>query len=364
MDYIDAGFQAGRGLTSGIMGAIQGNTGNNGPNPTFGQRISAGAQSAQEGYDKFMDEQTRITNAGKASDYARKAMGDDAERLTGITDAEWANMGARDRASAMQGVQEQTTMAQIMARTKLATDEAKANDFYSNVGQGLAQQINAAPADPLTGEPMTNDPNTAALIGGLSPQQQALIRSIGQAGPGNKGAGLMMVPLVKSLLAQGVPLKDAENPLEFDSTSIPGSTVVKTKRGAGFQVVPQQGGDAPEAPAGYQMVSDGRGRWKPVKTNGGELTEADRAKFQFNHEKSIDELVKTLPFAAGDADMMATIKERIGQHKSAITALGTGSGGGGAPKVATPEIAQQYLQKNGGDKEKARAAAKADGYQF
>ena len=101
-----------------IMGMVNGGKATNGPDPSFGQRLSAGTLSAVEGYDQFSDQQDRINSAGKAADYFRKSMGEDAEKQTGITDAEWQNLGAREKAAAAQGFVENQTAQSMAARIK------------------------------------------------------------------------------------------------------------------------------------------------------------------------------------------------------------------------------------------------------
>jgi hypothetical protein len=194
------------GLTNFLLGASN-PTPSGGDSATFADAMKSGAQSVAEGYDKFLEEQKQLNAAGKAGKYYFEANPQALQEM-GKTPEEAKNFGAQDWAQLMQAHSTKQTLAQIMARTQLAQDEAAANDFYSKIGAGLVKQINGAPTDPLTEEPMTNNPDTAALISGLSPQQQALIRAIGQAGPGNRGAGQVMVPLVKSLLATPIRTED------------------------------------------------------------------------------------------------------------------------------------------------------------
>lgn len=142
-----------------------------------------------------------------------------------------------------------------------------------------------------------------------------------------------------------------DNPMVYDTSSIPNATVVKTKKGNEFQVIRNNDGAAPEAPAGYQMVGDGKGGWKPVKLNTGDLSASDRTKFQAQYEKNIDSLIQSYSFAKGDPEMEGLIKERIQAHRQAINNLQPAAAGGprkamGGYKIGTVYAGMKYV---GGD---------------
>ena len=213
--FFKAGDQAVNDLTNMLMGIANPNS--SGPGKaSLADRFRSGGAAMAQGYDKFLDEQTRLQAAGKAGKFYFDANPEAMQEMN-VTPEEAKNFGSKDWASLAQAHSTKQTLAQIMAKTKAMGDEAAANDFYANMGTSLAKQISAAPTDTLTGQPLTADPNIAALISGMTPQQQALIRSIGAAGPGNRGAAQVMVPLVKSMLASGKPEETIDNVPEFMS---------------------------------------------------------------------------------------------------------------------------------------------------
>lgn len=134
---------------------------------------------------------------------------------------------------------------------------------------------------------------------------------------------------------------DTDNPLIYDKTSVPNTTIVKTKKGNEFQVLRNNDGAAPDAPPGYQMVADGKGAWKPVKIDTGNLSAGDRTKYQATYEKAIDGLIQSYSFAKGDPEMEGLIKERIAAHRKAITDLQA------APASATPPPASDRKAMGG-----------------
>jgi hypothetical protein len=315
------------------------------------------------------DRENRINMAGKSADFARKAMGDQAPMLTGVTDEEWQNLGSRDKAAAMQGWQQQQTLAQMMAKTKMEQGQTDANDFYSKIGGSLSDQINSAPMDPLTEQPMTEDPNTAALVSRLSPEQQAVIRAIGKAGPGNRGAGAVMAPLVKSILGQGV------NPtpsLEFQEDPVSGA------RFAAYGHTLQPSGVNPaKARPTTEMVDDGSGGQVPVLVNPktgagtalrtGGVTPQDQ--FKSASAMNLAKMQKALTMIATpglDTNTLSQAQQMLKEAQSEQEDLVNSHPGSGAAKTKalTPDLAAKYLQNAKGDKAKARAAAKADGYTF
>ena len=245
----DQAWQAGSRLGAGIAGFMMGGNPNE---PTqsasVGQRFGNAMLSANEGYEKFVEGQKQITNLGKAADYFRAAMGDDAPSKTGITDEEWENMGHKDRASAMQGfLSEQTAQegsARSQAYSSMAQTRADAQKEQENEAGGLArwaQTMNKLvnpPMDEATGEPMTSD---ASVMQRFTPEQRAGFQSLADMGQSNPR---LAAPMIKSLFQQfaqpggmganGQP-DNAPGEIELGPNKAP---VFYSKKGGQFQVDP------------------------------------------------------------------------------------------------------------------------------
>jgi hypothetical protein len=275
------------------------------------QGISGAGGSIAEGIES-MTKRLRQTKAMRTM--AVDGMGMDPDKVDGMTPEQIQGI--------MQGIAVRTQQAQ--AKAQMEMEQAHAN-YYNRFNQKADREDNFSSAvnQFMQPHPMApGDQGPPAPAPKLDPQ--TLMRLEAQAGTLDPDKAMQYM---KQLQDQN----GTDNPLTFDTTSVPNATIVKTKKGNEFQVLRNNDGTAPDAPPGYQMVGDGKGTWKAVKLNPGDMTATDRAKLQAQYEKNIDGLIQSYSFAKGDPEMEGLIKERIGAHRKAITDLQAPAAGTNAP---------------------------------
>ncbi len=95
-------------------------------NYTIGAGGGGGGARLADYLMQLSDRENQITNQGKAADYFRKSLGDDAETQSGITNEQWANLGNRDRAAWHQGYQDSMSQQRIQQTVANQTAETAA----------------------------------------------------------------------------------------------------------------------------------------------------------------------------------------------------------------------------------------------
>jgi len=291
------------------------------------QGISGAGQSLGEGIEQMM---TRLKQAKAMRTMAVDGLGMDPDAVD--------KMSAGEVQGHLQGAALKNQQAEAQARRLMETAHANFFNRYNQKGEAddrfsaaVDQYMQPQPMPPGAQGPPAPPPT-------LDPQ--TLMRLEAKSGTLDPEKAMQYM---KEL--QG----GQDNPLTIDTTSIPDATVVKTKRGNEFQVLRNNNGPAPDAPPGYQMVGDGKGSWKAVKINTGDLSAADRAKFQAQYEKNIDSLIQSYSFAKGDPEMEGLIKERIQAHRAAIDELKQPGSGNASDKSKTPTPGDSdiaYLKAN------------------
>lgn len=313
------------GPPSGLAGIIAGRERNNTDLALgAGRNMASLVQNLQD----YSERQKAINNAGKAADYAVKA---NPQMLTdmGIHPDAWQNFAPQDKADAVsgytkaQGVKEAAQViadqqAQMQAAAAKMQEQKDADEGIGKLGQAL-------------GDRLEQDPETPLGIGDLFKAFQGV-----KLNPRVQAATMkaVMPGLLQSFQADG-----GENPLQVDTNSVPGATIVSRKRGNQFQVVP----NPPDLSAGAAAVNDkdgnllgynvptgkGKFQFQPVKT----MTDGQKQTVILGHEKAIDSLLQQLPFASGQTNVLEAINEQVGQHRAAIAQL---SGGEKAKAAAAP----------------------------
>ena len=209
---------------AGIVSPGEGKTG-------FGGRMEAGVKSLAEGYGNYITQQKQLTAAGKAGKYYFDA-NPDALLEMGKTPEEAKNFGAQDWASLAQAHSEQQTLAQMLAQTKALVQRTTADQQELTANRNFTQMFN--------GQRPTAQSMAAMMIG------QGPVRNRTETPMDIARMMLDSGQAPDKVMGHLAQLQgDEENNLIYDRASIPGNTVVKTKRGNGFQVVPT-GGSAPE----------------------------------------------------------------------------------------------------------------------
>ena len=202
-------------MLSGLLAAGSDDS-NDGNRPNFAQRLVAGLQGANEGYEAWQQKQSQVNSAGKAADYMRKALGDDAEQQMGIADEEWQNMGAREKAAAAQGFQQRQSAAQVAAgiqeqqaraeyyRQRAAPDQpdpqlAAQERLRTMLGNALAPRLPNGAAGPVQAgqgvSPQVAPPDIARMMlqSGVDPR---LTLPFLKAGMDAQGGDVMPKPFV------------------------------------------------------------------------------------------------------------------------------------------------------------------------
>lgn len=285
------------------------------------QGISSAGQGIAEGIEG-MTKRLRQTKAMRTM--AVDGMGMDPDKVDNMTPEQIQGI--------MQGMAVKNAQSEAQARVQMEKAHAdyfqrfnQKQDAEGRFSDAVNQFMQPQPAAPMA--PGDQGPPAPPTMPKLDPQ--TLMRLEAQAGTLDPDKAMQYM----KQMGGGA---DADNPLIFDNTSVPNATVVKTKKGNEFQVLRNNDGTPPDAPTGYQMVGDGKGAWKAVKLNPADMTAGEKARLQMQHEKGIDDLAKSLPFASGDPEMMAILKGRMASHQTAINDL---YGGKGAP-ATTPGTPQ------------------------
>lgn len=293
------------------------------------QRIDT---SAVDKFAEAADQYKQIAAGGKAADYFVKANPGALNQL-GVLPEQWDTLGAREKSAAVTGLIKGQGNQELMDKLAEAAQQQKARANFQTFVQ---QNPDATPEQMLR----------AGATAGLPMDDLA---RLGQAFGVARSAH---EPFFKNTdqMAQDIP-------------GVPGAKRVIL--GGNESQIVRTNTEAPEAPPGYAMASDGKGGWKPVKIDAGKLTDAERAKLTATYEKNIDSLLSGYSFAKGDPEMESMFKERIAAHKQAIKDLSVGAPAAAAPanykspdevKAAvasgalTKDAAIQILQKQFGMK--------------
>lgn len=388
----EGAFQGGVGIGNFIKGfAMPGNDADTGAAPGFGGRMKAGMMSASEGYDKFVQQQQQITSLGKAADYFRDAMGDDAAKQTGITDEEWENMGHKDRASAMVGFMNQQTNQEAQSRAQayssMAQSRAATQQEQDNEAGGLARWANEMDKQINPPTPSDDDDSgtqfqgNSELLSRFSPEQRSGFHALAQMG---QSSPRLAAPLLKNIFAQfaggqmGGGKDDGTNGVNFTEDPETGdrfATFGKEMVGSGInpkKLAPNimsvddgQGGTL------QVMLDPKTGRGTIVKPNAdkGELTDQDEFKSLNTEQAGIERnpMLQNSPSLEGRLDEInARKKEMLTKGKNsavnprsqppAPAGLPLPLTGGGKPDAGKLEKGKTYQTRHG--------AATWDGNQF
>lgn len=322
------------------------------------QGISSAGQNIAEGIEG-MTKRLRQTKAMRTM--AVDGMGMDPDKVDNMTPEQIQGI--------MQGMAVKNAQAEAQARRQMEQAHA---DYFHRFNQKAAAEDRFSsavndymqPPVPNTGNPlqqppsgdigrdMMNAPDPTGVMQQMTQPRtldpQTLMRLEAQAGTLDPDKAMQYM----KQLNEG---PGADNPMVYDNTSVPNATVIRRKKGNEFQVLRNNDGTAPDAPPGYQMVGDGKGGWKAVKLNTGDLSAGDRTKYQAQYEKNIDSLIQSYSFAKGDPEMETLIKGRIAAHQKAIEDLQTpaapakpaaGAKALGGYKIGTKYAGLTYL---GGD---------------
>lgn len=199
--------------------------------PGFGDRLSAGLIAANGQWEQALSEQKRITAGGKAADSFREFMGGDDETALGVHDAQWKNFSPREKLATVQTyMQAQQAKEQQARMQQFAVREAEDQTAFQLFKEFTTNNGAPAPA-PLAPQYVNPD--------GTVNERGAAMMAFANVGQNPKAAlNARSIGVFQKLMeGAGGKSEDQENPLVFDKESLPGKTVVKTKRGAGFQVV-------------------------------------------------------------------------------------------------------------------------------
>ena len=336
------------------------------------------------------DQQDQISNAGKAADYARKAMGDQAPQLTGVTDDEWGNLGNRDKAAAMQGLQQKQTLSQLLTQQRMnnsRADAAEAENTQQAQAVAADQRFSGMYQDKIPTQqsilsmfsgagPVRNQTSTPqdilsmAMQSGMAPDRASnLAQNITQAVTPATYAGRTGATAAQNFFSSD-PDKMAQDVPGFPGLKRvitgPKTSILRDANGNVAQPMTDEDGN----PIGYGVPSGtGTQKFVPLSqtTPKGGVTDQDKFKAGATaHAARVKEAATNLQmltpgtkeYTAGTQAYQQALDDQDGflsGKSERVPAAG---------KVATAAVAQSYLQKFGGDKAKARAAAKADGYSF
>ena len=227
----------------------------------------AGAAQLGQGLENFAGDMGRLAKQKKAADALYQAVqpdaGDDGTQAANpiMPKAKWDLMGAQDKVAAMGAYVKNTALQSAMAEQQFrqaeaqkAMAQAQAEGGDARLLQALDQQVNSAPTDSLTGEPMTNDPQTVAVASALTPIQRAVIHAGAGMGPNQKGSA---AAIYRALLPQIMGQGNEGDPKFTTDTSVPGYTLTGLKGSKQWQALPT---GSPKV----TMVDDGNGGQVPI----------------------------------------------------------------------------------------------------
>lgn len=301
------------------------------PGAGGGGNTGAGARIA-EAFLSFADQQNQVTNAGKAADYARKAMGDGAASQMGIADEEWKNLGNRDKAMAWKGFQDKQVMTEAMQKMKEFADvhQEKQDEAgaLSRWASDMDRQL-SPPTDSLTGGPMVANADQASLLQQFSPAQRANIHSLSTIGATNPRAvaALLNNPMFKQMS------EPDSGTFDVDSTSVPGVALTRMRGSKQWQGFP---------------TSDRVGELASAKATAVAGAKADVEKTgKFPKGTTFPKGVLTATYPNGTVDVVG---HENGQAALLATILG---GGGTAPAEDKPAAKANEVIRVTGDGKRA-----------
>lgn len=324
------------------------------PGPNRENRFSAGLAAMGQGYGNYIDQQKQLTSAGKAGKYYFDA-NPDALAEMGKTPEEAKNFGAQDWASLAQAHTEKLNVTQLMA--KLAAAQA------NTAAQGAltAQQLVESTANQNFTQEFNNQKPTSQSMAGML---------LGQGPRRNQTTTPM--DIARIALDSGLPPEKiiahlpqlataSESGAEEDNTPAWG----KGPNGEDymFQAHTKNGPViSPFSKAAARLNEiQAQGEATANKDSFPEGTEFSTTANGFGIATLPDGTMRKLGRVPTEKKARLSYFDRLmGGEDSATNAPAAAA----RAKIVTPAIASDYLQKAGGDKAKARAAAKADGYTF
>jgi len=346
-------YGAGEGLAhlaGFIAGMANGGADNTAPgqSPTIGQRLSAGVQSAAEGYDNFVEQQNRLNAAGKSAQYYFKANPDALDEL-GVDEAQTQNFGSKDWAALAQS--HVTKQANQMAAAKIQEYNAIANEQQQKVQD--EQTAGTFLQNYLTAPTTQKDDN--GVDQPLTPADRLNIAA--QKTPNMSGRILPKVMDSLSKWQQANQGDEVNNPVQVDTNSIPNNAIVTRKRGSSFQVIPTGG-------VTTQMVDDGNGgkvpviigpKGQPKQLRGGTQLAPKDALTTYNaNQKRMGEIAQQIKMAKGDPDvakvmdpeaLQAELEDLQGQNAKLKPIWSAAPGGAAKPATVNPDDVKWLLHK-------------------
>jgi len=296
------------------------------------------------------NQQEQIANLDKSSQYFIKGMGgDDWLQQQGVNPTAVDNGSAMDRINFVKGY-----MQTSMAKEQQQRIAAQTQDFQAQADQRTAM-ANEKDADTAAGQTAADIARTYGQIMQGDPDDpdaptptpyQAMQQAMAKLPPGadaNRVFPKVLDSIQKWNQLPGSPGAAAEdNPLTVDKTSLPGASIVKTKRGNEFQIVP----NAPDTTQGAQAVKDtdgsvlgyrvptGNPKTPFAFTKTADLTEDQRDNLVQKHMAAIPPLLSQYNAAVqqGNTNAASAFNDMIGEHRDAIAGLK--APGGAATKGA------------------------------
>jgi hypothetical protein len=130
--------------------------------------------------ENFLNQQKQVTAAGKSADYFVKANPDSLGQM-GIHEEEWANLGAREKANAVngfvQGQASKNAAAELQAKMQLQQAQAAKAQEDADAAQGMPQFAEALNQE-MTQAPQSAPPGID--LNSFNPGQQAMNLAGGQ----------------------------------------------------------------------------------------------------------------------------------------------------------------------------------------
>lgn len=316
------------------------------------QGISGAGQNIAEGIEG-MTKRLRQTKAMRTM--AVDGMGMDPDKVDNMTPEQIQGI--------MQGMAVKNAQKEAAARVEMEQAHAqyfKRFNLKADAEGRFSDEVNQymQPQPPAPMAPGDQGPQQPAQMPNLDPQ--TLMRLEAKAGTLDPDKAMQYMKQLQGGATQ--------TPTMFDEDPVTGSRFARHNgsimpSGMDPKMIAASG---PQTSADDNFYFDGK-KWNTLKNK--EMTDADKAKLMASRESEIDKLVIAKQTSKANGTLapedLEEINGRIARHTKAIEALDTATPGQpAAAKQMTPDLAKQYLQKAGGDKNKARGLAKADGYTF
>lgn len=324
--------------------------------------------------DNLIQQQKQISMAGKSAQYAWKADPSIAKDA-GMSDEEFNNAGARDKAVVVQGVFQKRVAKQTadenaakiqlqQAQAQKAQMDVLASGGLGQFAQYMNEQMNnsAGPTGTTPTWPPPGGADWGALLNGQGPQgypSQAAGTTTGNTSSNPPTMGQMALRALARVQAVnpriGAAITKDVLPMVFQNSDDGGAVTFAEDPATGNRfaskgkvILPSginptkamSGGTVPLTDTdgnviGYN-VPTGKGAFKPIMTT--YLTENQKQVLIGQHMKDQDELLGQLPLAGTNAATVNAINDRIATHQDAIQKLRGGKGAASAPTAAGPPV--------------------------